>query len=121
MPDDIMSLVFRVMEQAVADTDADLRQMMDEMRKRREAIERMRRVVAEMAALGEASALGESELGKSLRNYVAGNLQSLADMSQTMELRLQMLMERRSKMLEMLSNLLKKQSDTASAIIANMK
>jgi hypothetical protein len=38
-----------------------------------------------------------------------------------MQLRLQMALDRRSKFAEALSNLLKKQSDTAAAIIGNLK
>jgi hypothetical protein len=48
-------------------------------------------------------------------------LDSLSDLSTTESLRLQMIMDRRSKLEETLSNILKKMSDTASAIVANMK
>jgi len=121
MPDDIMSLALRVMEQAIADNDADLRQMMDEMRKRREALDRLRKALAELTRIREASASGESDFFKSISDFLAGSLQSVGDATGLMQQRLQMLMDRRSKAMEMLSNILKKQSDTASCIIKNLK
>ena len=46
---------------------------------------------------------------------------SLSEASEIMSLRLQMYMDRRSKAIEALSNLMKKQSDTSSTIISNLK
>jgi len=48
-------------------------------------------------------------------------LQSLSDVSEELQMRLQMIMDRRSKFLEALSNIMKKQSDTAAFIIDNLK
>ena len=45
----------------------------------------------------------------------------IGDLSQMDSMRLQMLMDRRSKMDEMLSNLMKRISDTRSGIVANLK
>ncbi len=49
------------------------------------------------------------------------SLDSVNDMSQTLQTRLQMLMDQRSKLLETASNMEKTMSDTADAIVANMK
>jgi hypothetical protein len=46
---------------------------------------------------------------------------SLDGMSETESLRLQMTMDRRSKLMATLSNILKKISDTASSVVSNMK
>ncbi|MEO7045460.1 MAG: hypothetical protein ABI091_09170 [Ferruginibacter sp.] len=46
---------------------------------------------------------------------------SLSEMGETESLRLQMAMDRRSKMMENLSNMLKKMSDTQDQIIQNLK
>jgi len=46
---------------------------------------------------------------------------SLGDLSEEMALRMQMYMDRRAKVLQVLSNIMKKTADTADAIIANMK
>lgn len=51
----------------------------------------------------------------------AADSDSLSEASEIMSLRLQMYMDRRSKALEALSNLMKKQSDTSSTIISNLK
>ncbi len=49
------------------------------------------------------------------------NLDSISEMGEMQSLRLQMAMDRMSKMMSTLSNLLKKASETASAITQNMK
>jgi hypothetical protein len=49
------------------------------------------------------------------------SLDSLNDMSQMTQMRLQTLMDQRTKFLEAMSNIEKKMSDTSAAIVANMK
>ena len=49
------------------------------------------------------------------------DLDALGDLGQLKSMRLQMAMDRMSKMMEMLSNVAKKTSDTAAAIAANLK
>jgi hypothetical protein len=51
----------------------------------------------------------------------AEKLDTLGDLSQEQSMRLQRLMDRRSKFFETLSNLMKKISDTAEGIVANLK
>jgi hypothetical protein len=48
-------------------------------------------------------------------------LDSLGDMSEQDQLQLQMLMDRRSKVEEAISNMMKSQQDTASSIVSNLK
>ena len=50
-----------------------------------------------------------------------GKLDSLSDLSELEGMRLQMLMDRRSKAMEMLSNIMKKMSETQAALVANLK
>ncbi|MGC2827953.1 MAG: type II toxin-antitoxin system ParD family antitoxin [Pseudolabrys sp.] len=52
---------------------------------------------------------------------IKGDLDSLSEMGEMESLRLQMAMDRLSKMMSTLSNLLKKMSDTASSITQNIK
>ncbi len=66
-------------------------------------------------AQGVQSALDDSVA--ELRNAV----DSLSELSETESLRLQMAMDRESKMMETLSNILKKISDTADSITQNLK
>jgi hypothetical protein len=56
-----------------------------------------------------------------LQQQMQQNLDSLGDMSEMESLRLQMAMDRRSKFLETLSNVMKKLSDTSSSLISNLK
>jgi putative addiction module CopG family antidote len=48
-------------------------------------------------------------------------LDSLSEMSDMLSLRLQMLMDRRAKMMETLSNIMKKMGETAETLVGNMK
>jgi hypothetical protein len=52
---------------------------------------------------------------------VRQDLDSLSELGETESLRLQMAMDRMSKMMSTLSNLLKKISDTAQSITQNLK
>lgn len=54
-------------------------------------------------------------------DQIKKDLDSMNEMSELDQIRLQMLMDRRSKMMETLSNLMKKFSDTKEDIIKNMK
>ena len=49
------------------------------------------------------------------------DLDSMSEMGETESLRLQMAMDRMSKMISTLSNLLKKMSDTADGVVQNLK
>ena len=52
---------------------------------------------------------------------VKNGLDSMSEMGETESLRLQMAMDRLSKMMSTLSNLLKKMSDTADGIARNLR
>ena len=56
-----------------------------------------------------------------LSSKAQDDLSSMSDMSELMSMRLQLLMDRRSKFLETISNVLKKVSSTADEIVANIK
>ena len=58
---------------------------------------------------------------ESARETIKNKLDSLSEMGEMESLRLQMAMDRMSKMMSTLSNLLKKMSDTASEITQNLK
>ena len=68
-----------------------------------------------------------SELSANMREFerldatVKNKLDSMSEISEMESLRLQMAMDRMSKLMSTLSNLLKKQSETAAAITQNMK
>jgi hypothetical protein len=75
---------------------------------------------ADFNAGGAAQDLTREDLLE-LTDTMGDQLNSLSEMDEMASLRLQMYMERRSKVLEALSNILKQFSDTQSAIIANLK
>lgn len=66
------------------------------------------------------AASGMAEVGAT-RPAVAARLDSMSEMGEMESLRLQMAMDRLSKMMSTLSNLLKKSSETASHITQNLK
>jgi hypothetical protein len=96
---DIEELAFIVLMQATQDQDNDLRQIMAETK----------------AANDSKAALRQQQ------QAMADKKDSLSDMSQMQQARLQMAMDRRSKLIEALSNIMKKFSDTDNSIIKNMK
>lgn len=55
------------------------------------------------------------------RSDIKSNLDSLSEMGETESMRLQMAMDRQSKMMAALSNILKKMSDTNDSIVQNIK
>jgi len=56
-----------------------------------------------------------------LENTIKNDLNSISEMGEMESLRLQMAMDRMSKMMSTLSNLLKKISDTSGSIVQNLK
>lgn len=117
---DITELIIMVMLEAAEENAADLKEIMDELRKRNERLCRWRKLAADLRsrAAGEA---GDAALIRQASDVAAGQLQSLSDLTQELQLRLQMMMDRRAKFFEALSNIMTKQSDTAAAIVANLK
>ena len=58
---------------------------------------------------------------RELQDEIKNELDSMSELAETQSLRLQMAMDRISKFMTILSNILKKAADTQSAIIQNMK
>jgi chromosome segregation ATPase len=58
---------------------------------------------------------------KSIQNDLKGQLDSMNEMSEETSMRLQMAMDRRSKFVEALSNIMKKINDTQNTIVQNLK
>jgi Arc/MetJ-type ribon-helix-helix transcriptional regulator len=63
----------------------------------------------------------ELSILESIRDNLRDKLDSLSEMGEMESLRLQMIMDRRSKFMTTLSNIMKKMSDTSQSIIQNMK
>jgi hypothetical protein len=121
MSDDIMELITLVMMEEAEENAADLKAIMDEIRKRNERLCRWRKLAADLHSRTGSVAADDATLLRQASDAAAGQLQSLSDVSEELQMRLQMIMDRRSKFLEVLSNIMKKQSDTAATIIDNLK
>jgi hypothetical protein len=130
---DIMALAQLVMMQAAQEAADDLRAQMQAIKdgqKQRTAL-RGRAVVqgAGNLAAGQARpAPTLSVLDRPTRtslnqqfNELKTEMDSLGDLSEEQSLRIQMYMDRYAKFMEMLSNMMKKASDTQAGIISNMK
>ena len=80
-------------------------------------------VRADAMRVGYAPAAGapsRDEIDRAVADTKA-ELDSMSEMGETESLRLQMAMDRMSKMMSTLSNLMKKASETSSGIIQNLK
>ncbi|MEH3052418.1 MAG: LamG domain-containing protein [Patulibacter minatonensis] len=67
------------------------------------------------------AALGKADVAKATIAVQGAKVDELSEMSELEQLRLQQIVERRSKAMETLSNLVRKISDTEQTIIANMR
>ena len=121
MSGDIMELIVMVMMEAAEENAADLKEIMDEVRKRNERLCRWRKLAADLHSRAGSVAATDAALLRQASDAAVGRLQSLSDVSEELQMRLQMIMDRRAKLLEALSNIMKKQSDTAAATAANLK
>lgn len=121
MSGDIMELIVMVMMEAAEENAADLKEIMDEVRQRNERLCRWRKLAADLHSRAGGVAANDAALLRQASDAAIGQLQSLSDVSEELQMRLQMIMDRRAKLLEALSNIMKKQSDTAEAIAANLK
>lgn len=61
------------------------------------------------------------EAARAVQEELQRDLDSMSEMGEMESLRLQMALDRMSKLMSTLSNLLKKSSDTASSIVQNLK
>lgn len=96
---DIEQLVYLVMAQAAKGASADMKDQMQQVNAQNKSKANMR---------GQVSAM-------------KGKIDSMSEMNEMQSMRLQMAMQRKSQMESTLSNILKKQEETSSAIVNNIK
>lgn len=129
---DIEALVYFIMMQAAKDAREDLKVMKEELKKagRQKAGWRKHRDCRKgyaLAVLNDATRIESISnlLADTLDEFAIDDIQrdiaSMSELGEMESLRLQMAMDRLSKMMATLSNLLKKISDTAGEITKNMK
>lgn len=122
--DDILDALMMLMTLMARSAEEDLRDTLTAMEA---AIEEKRR----LRALGRALAAGADQPRRAAgatdddvrdgRAYVQAKLDRLSALGEQESLRLQMAMDRLSKLMSTLSNLMKKASDTAQTITQNLK
>jgi hypothetical protein len=100
---DIDAVVFLVMMQAAQDQEKDLQQTMNQMQQETNA---------------KQAARGTAQSGAAAQ---ANSAAQMSDMSTEQQMRLQMAMDRRSKFLDTISNMMKSASDTQTSVISNLK
>lgn len=125
---DIAALAFIVMIEASKSAQEDLRAIMAEVKALGDAKRRARKLLGEKAAkaatldadtaLQFAAVLSAAELRRELVELLGDDLEAQGELAQ---LRLQMMMDRVSKMMTTLSNILKKLAETQAAIVQNLK
>jgi Arc/MetJ-type ribon-helix-helix transcriptional regulator len=145
---DVSEAAFLVLVSAAKDMDDDIKMIMAEVKattaakaKLREAIRELNRMISE--EMGKHESSRDIEMGKvsepsrppiqvrsgvqcaeSLASVASGLQEHLDDMSELSEmasLRLQMLIDRHSKFIEALSNLMKKIATTQDTLVQNLK
>lgn len=118
-PSDIEALVFIVLMQADHDAREDLKEIMGRMKAINDAKE-CKRDPKCLDALGSRGGTSKEIADKALQD-IKNKVDSMSEMGEMESLRLQMAMDRMSKMMSTLSNLLKKISDTSQQITQNLK
>ena len=123
---DVDQLVAIIMMEVAKNSNDELRELMESMHNNNQQKKKMRESMDNLKALKEKCLRRNcSEFSTAdADTLIAKNqniMDNLTDMSELTQLRLQTYMDKRSKAMETLSNLLKKISDTSSTIVQNMK
>lgn len=121
--DDIAALATIVMMEAAKSSRDDLKAVMDAVKATndKKAAQRDAMRARTQAMQDVKDAKGAEDAKKNAQAGAQVDKDSLSDMGEQDQLRLQMAMDRYSKAMATLSNLMQKNSDTSSAIIGNMK
>ena len=125
--DAVVTLMFQVSQSA----DDDLRAILEDMEATRKAREELREKLhktkqtrpsaSDLETLLQLIATLYSKQLSAEAMELFNDLDSMSEMGEMESLRLQMAMDRMSKMMSTLSNLLKKMSETTSGIVQNIK
>jgi putative addiction module CopG family antidote len=119
---DVMALAFIVMMEAAKSAQEDLKAIMDGVKLINKEKEGWRTVNDTIRVfLDPCADKTEDDKGSRARRDLREQLDSFSEIGEMESLRLQMAMDRLSKFMTTLSNLLKKISDTESSITQNIK
>jgi hypothetical protein len=118
---DIDAIIQIVLFEVAKESNSDLKGMLNEMQNTQKKKREIRNFINSLnQRLSTCRPPICGSLTVELNNY-KNQLDSLSQLGENVSLRLQMAMDRYSKMMSTLSNILKKISDTASSITQNMK
>src|SRR5262245_45230157 len=120
---DIETLALEVLLETAADHQRDLTALLEQMRARNAAKQRLRTLLGRVRnERGRTQGPREYlELLDEAEGALRNQLDSVSEMGEMETLRLQMAMDRMSKFMSTLSNILKKVSDTQQSLTANLK
>lgn len=121
-PDGIEGAICLLLKQAADDAAEDLRTFLAETRAALRARQAMRAAIKELRK--EMGRAANRTIRKELQDVLSelqGSLGAAAELSEMNSLRLQMMMDRRSKFISTLSNILKKVSSTQDTLVQNVK
>ena len=122
---DIMALAFIVMMEANKSAQEDLRAVMKQVKAISAQKKKVRAALKQRSDRGldslSVASLISAVTAKAETSRIIDEIGSMSEMDGMESLRLQMAMDRMSKMMSTLSNILKKMSCTASQITQNMK
>jgi putative addiction module CopG family antidote len=117
--DDNEDLVSLVMMEASESAHEDLRELLAGIHAINARRARLQRLITKMKRDG-ADNVGGEDL-QAIKEALKSAVDSLSEMGEMESLRLQMAMDRLSKLISTLSNILKKTTDTASSLVQNLK
>jgi hypothetical protein len=120
---DIESLAFIVLMEASKDADADLKTIMAETKTLNDSKKSIRETIANLNAI-KLTCLPDCSRNSTVDSSIADandKLDSLSELGDMEQLKLQLQLDKMEKMEQTMSNLLKKLHDTAESIIANHK
>lgn len=120
---DIESILLETMMAVAADAERDLKAVLADMQAKVAAKQRLRQLLSQVnQELGKVQGdTGYGALVREAQGVITGHLDAMNGMSEETSLRLREAMDRHAKLMTTLSNVLKKMSDTSSAITGNMK
>jgi len=128
---DIDAIAFLVIMQATRDADSDLKATMEKVKATNESKRKTQEFAAPLKsaqtparqgspAMMKGGPAGPVKAGTAPEN-TAQNLDSMNEMSEMNSLRMQMMMDRRSKFISTLSNIMKKITTTQETLVQNLK
>ncbi len=119
-PPDIIEIVQAVMLESARATQRDLETLMSQVKGVNAEKRKVREVIGQLRAVAGVSAEERRQL-KALQDTLKAHLDALSELSEMTSLRLQTMLDRRSKFISTLCNIMKKVSETRDELIKNLK